>query len=509
MKKPFNAALCLLLAAAATTFTGCSDDDDNIMIPTVPSVEKPNLEFYGLTSSNAIVKYNANNSAATISSMQVSGLGAGENLTAIDFRPGTGQLYALSSASRLYTINLNSGAATAIGTTAFSPAVTGNLKGFDFNPTVDRIRLVTSGGQNLRLNPETGTVAATDGNLNPGTPTIGSAAYTNNMAGAATTELFVIDFATGTLFKQNPPNDGTLVSVGSLQLSGSATTDGGFDIAPESGIALANLTTGGMDHLYQIDLSTGKATDLGMLGTSIIGLAIPTAPVGYAVDGANNLHIFNFMNPGTPVSKPIGNLQSGESILGIDMRPVNGQLYALGSTGRLYTLNTATGAAAMVGLGPVAVLSGTDFGFDFNPLVDRIRIVSDTGQNLRVNPNDGLLAATDGALNPGTPAVTGAAYTNNYPGTTATVLFDIDSNTNMLYKQDPPNNGTLTAVGPLGVDVMSSNGFDIGGTSNMGYAILTVGTTSAIYSINTSSGAATQVAAFPASVKGFAVGLGF
>ena len=163
----------------------------------------------------------------------------------------------------------------------------------------------------------------------------------------------------------------------------------------------------------------------------------------------------------------------------------------------------------MVGLGPVAVLDGVDFGFDFNPLVDRIRILSNTGQNLRVNPNDGLLAATDTTLNPGTPAVTGAAYTNNYPGTTATTLFDIDSNTDMLYIQNPPNNGTLVAVGALGIDVTAANGFDIGGNSNMAYAILTVGSTAKIYSINTTSGAATAVADFPASVKGFALGLGF
>jgi hypothetical protein len=508
MKQSFYLLSCLATALFATTFTSCSDDD-NTATPIIPVVVKPNLEFIGLTASNTLVRYNANNSASVISTTSVTGLQGGENLLAIDFRPGTGQLYGLGSTSRLYIINQNSGAATAVGATPFLPAVSGSLTGFDFNPTVDRIRLVTSSGQNLRLHPETGAVAATDTNLNPGTPNIGSAAYTNNTSGATATELFTIDFTSGMLYKQDPPNAGTLTAIGSLGLNGAATGDGGFDISADGGIALANLTTGANNNLYQIDLSTGKAKNLGKLSTPIIGLAIPTQPVAYAVDGSNNLHIFNFKNPGTPVTKAIANLQASETILGIDMRAATGQLYALGSTGRLYVLNTSSGAATMVGLAPVAVLDGIDFGFDFNPVVDRIRIVSNTGQNLRVNPNDGLLAATDAALNPGTPNVTAAAYLNNYPGTTTTTLFDIDTTTDMLYTQNPPNNGTLVPVGALGVNATASNGFDIGGTSNMGYAILTVGSANAIYSINTTSGMATQIAAFPGSVKGFAVGLGF
>lgn len=488
-------------------FTSCTNNDDEST--STPPVTKPNLEFYGLTANNSLVKYNANNANAVLSNQTITGLQAGENLLAIDFRPGTGQLYGLGSSNRLYLINLNTGAATAVGATSFSPALSGSLTGFDFNPTVDRIRLVTSSGQNLRLNPETGAVAAIDGDLNPGTPNIGSAAYTNNTSGATSTELFTIDYSTAMLYKQDPPNAGTLTAVGALGITASIEGDGGFDIAAGNGTALASITTGGNNQLYQIDLSTGKATNLGKLSTSIIGLAIPTAPVAYAVDGTNNLHIFNFMNIGTPVSKAITNLQAGENILGIDMRPATGQLFALGSTGRLYAINTATAAATMIGAGPFATLDGSDFGFDFNPTVDRIRIVSNTGQNLRVNPNDGLLVATDGALNPGTPNVTAAAYTNNFPGTTTTALFDIDTTTDMLYKQDPPNTGVLTSIGALGINASASNGFDIGGTSNNAYAILTVGSSQALYRIDIASGSATLVGSFPAAVKGLAIGLGF
>jgi hypothetical protein len=489
MTKRFYSLLMLVAISCITFLSSCDKDDDNIETPVV----KPDIAFYGLSSTNQLVKYNANASQTPISATAITGLTGGEKIIAIDFRPATGQLYGLGNSSRLYIINYENGAATALGTASFTPAISGSLVGFDFNPTVDRIRMVTSGGQNLRLNPETGTVAATDAALNPGTPTIAGAAYTNSMAGAATTILFDIDVMANKLYKQDPPNNGTLVEVGSLGITAVATNDGGFDISSDNMVALANVTIGANSVLLPI-----------------IGLAIPTAPVAYAVDNTNNLQIFNFNNPGTPVSKPITGLQASENILGIDMRPATGQLYALGSTSRLYAINMSSGLATAVGLVPfLTPLSGTSFGFDFNPTVDRIRVVSNTGQNMRLNPIDGTVAAVDGSLNPGTPMISAAAYTNNFPGSTVTVLFDIDPSTDKLYTQNPPNSGTLVETGSLGIDVTAENGFDIGGTSNKAYALLTVSGTTRIYSINLTTGAATQLSAFPNAARGFAVGLGF
>ena len=166
-------------------------------------------------------------------------------------------------------------------------------------------------------------------------------------------------------------------------------------------------------------------------------------------------------------------------------------------------------------------LSGTDFGFDFNPTVDRIRVVSNTGQNLRLNPTvmpaESALAATDGPLSftmaAGTPNVSAAAYTNSFAGATSTVLYDIDVRAGgaVLFKQDPPNAGALVNVGPLGVDVESANGFDIGGTSGIAYALLRSAGVTKVYTINLTTGAATAGAALPgnATVRGFTLGLGF
>jgi len=441
-------------------------------------------------------------------------LQGGENILAIDFRPATGQLYGLGSSSRIYVINPATGLARAIGSEAFTPAINGSVAGFDFNPTVDRIRLVTNTGQNLRLNPETGAVMITDGSINGGvggTPAIGAVAYTNSFAGASTTILYDIDPVTDRLYRQDPPNNGTLVDVGPLGLP--ITNVGGFDISPDNSGSIASLEFDGKWELDYIDLATGKAQKLGDLPAGgVIGLAIPTNPVAYAVSESNSLLIFNPTNVGTPVSKAITGLQSGENVLGIDFRPLNGQLYALGSSSRLYTINASSGAATAVGSAGIFTLAGTDFGFDFNPTVDRIRMVSNTGQNLRLNPNDGTLSATDGTLNPGTPSVTAAAYTNNFVPVTppgSTVLYVIDSNTDKLHRQMPPNDGTLVEVGALGINAESGNGFDIGGTSGTAYLLAKFSLTSSIYTINLNTGATTKVADFPMNVRGMAVGLGF
>ncbi|MCW3079573.1 DUF4394 domain-containing protein [Segetibacter sp.] len=490
-----------LMYLSTSLLAGCKKEDD------MP--EKPNVLFYVLSDNNQLLQFNAKNATTAISTATITGLQSGEKLLSIDFRPATGQLYGLGSTSRLYVLN-TSGAARAIGSAPFTPAIAGTSATIDFNPTVDRIRLISSSGQNLRLNPETGTVAATDAPINGvANAVITEVAYTNNTAGAAATVLFNLDATTDKLYKQDPPNDGKLVEAGSLNVDFTGTA--GFDIAAGTNTALAALSVNNTTGLYAINLDNGSTTSYNNLPANlkVVGLAIPTQPVAYSIDADNNLLIFNpFSTTQQPVSKGVTGIQNGEKIVGIDMRPINGQLYGLGNTGRLYTFNVSSGAASVVGAIPL-VLTGTDFGFDFNPTVDRIRIVSNTGLNLRANPNDGTLSAADLTLSPGTPAVTAVAYTNSFAGATSTTLFDIDTNTDRLYRQDPPNNGVLVDLGPIGINATTVNGFDIGGTSGIAFAIFTVGSSAGIYTINLQTGTATKTADFPKSVMAMAVGLGF
>jgi hypothetical protein len=222
----------------------------------------------------------------------------------------------------------------------------------------------------------------------------------------------------------------------------------------------------------------------------------------FALTTSNTLLRFSSVTPNTIAGTvAVGGLQAGETLLGIDFRPSTGQLYGLGSTSRLYTIDPATGAATQVGSGPFSPpLSGTEFGFDVNPIVDRIRVVSDADQNLRLNPTTGAIAATDTALSysPGdpnagqNPNVVGAAYTNNVPVTTTTTLYAIDSNLDILLIQNPPNNGALNTVGVLGVDTSGLVGFDIAADGTV-FASLTVGGVARLYMINLATGAATPI----------------
>ena len=186
----------------------------------------------------------------------------------------------------------------------------------------------------------------------------------------------------------------------------------------------------------------------------------------YGLTVNNQLIRFKNNNPNTIESAvSITGLQPGETLLGIDFRPANGMLYGLGSTSRIYVINPAGVATAVNGPFTPA-LQGTEFGFDFNPVPDRIRIISNTGQNLRVHPDTGLVAFVDGNLNINgatRTSLVGAAYTNpDVDPNTGTTLYDIETDHDFLVIQDPPNSGTLRAVGPLGVDAGQILGFDIG-----------------------------------------------
>lgn len=213
-----------------------------------------------------------------------------------------------------------------------------------------------------------------------------------------------------------------------------------------------------------------------------------------AINNSNILIRFDSATPGTVTTQAVTGLMAGDQLFGIDYRPANGLLYGLafGATGdRLYTINALTGVATFASTLSTAV-NGVP-GMDFNPVVDRLRVVTENEQNLRINVDTGIVNI-DNPLNPGNPGVTGAAYSNNSAGASSTTLYVIDASTDMLFIQDPPNAGTLVAVGGLGVNTGNFIGFDISGLTGTAYAALGTNlTTSEFYTINLSTGAATLV----------------
>ena len=168
--------------------------------------------------------------------------------------------------------------------------------------------------------------------------------------------------------------------------------------------------------------------------------------VGLVADGT--LVCFRDDRPGRAVTiGEVFGLVQDTAIVGIDYRPANNLLYGLGSAGGVYTIDPDT-AEAKLATRLNKPLEGTFFGVDFNPTVDRLRIVSDTGQNLRTNVDDGT-TTEDSDLNipgptPVNPAlgVTAVGYTNNDADpNTATTLFDIDTTSDNTVIQAPPNAG--------------------------------------------------------------------
>lgn len=259
----------------------------------------------------------------------------------------------------------------------------------------------------------------------------------------------------------------------------------------------------------------GAAIALGLAAMSTNAFAVG----GFALTTDQRLIRVQATNPSNArvVGALTGFTNSDTALVGIDTRVQDGALYGVGNNGGVYRISTTNASMTLVNTLTVS-LSGTRFGVDFNPAADRLRIISDNGQNLRHNLAGTTLA--DDALDyaPGTPVnsqgttvsgVVSAAYTNNdLNSTTGTTMFVVDGNLNQVALQSPPNNGSLVATGALGVDPTDSVGFDIftnfdsnNGTilNNIGYASVLNGGTANVYRINLLTGSASLVGtiAFP------------
>ena len=241
--------------------------------------------------------------------------------------------------------------------------------------------------------------------------------------------------------------------------------------------------------------------------TGLVGIAgvssVASAELVYGVTDTQTLVSFDSGNSGSILGGvAISGLQSNEQIRGIDIRPATGQLYGMGSFNNLYTINAATGVATQVGSGPfMPATNGSSFGFDFNPVIDRIRVVSDANQNLVLNPNDGTSTMVtdlffDGSdINAGMdPNIVGSAYTNSFAGAMSTQLYGIDTGLDVLVTQ-ANSAGTLMTVGSIGVDLNDTLSFDISGATGFAYASVVSDdfSSSTFWRIDLSNGSATAL----------------
>ena len=432
----------------------------------------------------------------------ISGITPGQTIEGIDFRPLNGMLYALgydrnTQMAQIYTVDVATAIATPVNITPISlvlgPVGVDRLDvTFDFNPTVDRIRVTSNRDYNYRLNPITGAIAFTDINLNyavadvnaGANPYIATGAYTNSYVGSTSTVLYNVDALLKIVAKQDPPNNGTLNTIGSL------------------GLVTTNIGGG----LYIDDIAC------------FIDRSYPdlTGNLMYALNSNNFLLSYDSNNPSViRKAVPVTGITLNQVIVGMDFRPATGALYALGynsatNESQLYTINVSTGAATVVNAIPtILMLGGNNVGMDFNPVVDKIRVVGANNANYRLN-TDGTLFFTDLNLNYGAadinfgadPMIGAVAYTNSFAGTLTTALYDYDQMLNVISNQNPPNDGALITIGASGImqnltdptsdmDILYKEGMNIAYlTANTGVA-----TFDHLYALDLATGATTDMGA--------------
>ena len=263
---------------------------------------------------------------------------------------------------------------------------------------------------------------------------------------------------------------------------------------------------------------------LAACGTSAPPLAepppTPRKETVHAVTAGGELITFQAGQPQQLLKRqPLRGLAAGDTLVGIDYRVARGVLYALSAEGRLYTLDAKTARLTPVGSGaPLALpLAGPRFGFDFNPAADRIRIVGERGQNLRLHPDTGALVDADptregvqpdgelhyapGDANAGrAPQLLAAGYTYNKNDDKLTTNFALDGALGLLVMQGSregalpvvsPNTGRLTTIGPLGTGPLQDAAFDIADLDNSALAALRIGGRTRLYGVDLVRGRAT------------------
>ncbi|HOB93380.1 MAG TPA: DUF4394 domain-containing protein [Aquabacterium sp.] len=255
-----------------------------------------------------------------------------------------------------------------------------------------------------------------------------------------------------------------------------------------------------------------------LAATVLLAACATTEPVGpprketvMAVTDVAELITFNAGQPQRILKRQaLQGLPAGDRLVGIDYRVSRGVLFGLSAAGRLYTIDTATGALKAVGSAAPAPLAGQTVAMNFNPVADRIRVVSDSGLNLRLHPDTGAVAATDPALAyaPGdaragqAPKLAAAAYTYNKKDDKLTTNYAIDRAAGLLVTQGSvegvqpvvsPNTGLLRSVGALGTGAVDAAALDIADTDNTALAALRQNGRTRLHLVDLATGKATVI----------------
>lgn len=189
----------------------------------------------------------------------------------------------------------------------------------------------------------------------------------------------------------------------------------------------------------------------------------------------------------------VAGLNEGSVLLGLDYRPSDGLVYALGNDGQLYTLGRA-GVATPLGAPQDYGDLSEGVALDVNPQLDVLRVIATAdGRNFATDPATGLLteytrsaygvAGGDAGI---TPKVLATAYNNPvspFPAEAVTTQYSLEA-TRDAYAVQAKNEGTLTTIGVLDVAFGPPSGLDISGATGTAYALLNVGGTQGLYTLD-------------------------
>jgi hypothetical protein len=218
-----------------------------------------------------------------------------------------------------------------------------------------------------------------------------------------------------------------------------------------------------------------------LLGAMFVAALAWTAPSADAQDSQQKRTVFGLTtndrlvafrpaNPRNLISDKRITGIGDDTLVGMDVRPKTGKLFAVGESGAIYSINMNNARASERNQITVP-LAGSSFGVDFNPMADALRVVSDTGQNLRIGEGglgdtftDTPLVYETGDENVGPVPAVGAGYTNNVADAPSTALYYIDAENDVLAtvaEGGTANTGPVATVGDLGVNTTPLVGFDI------------------------------------------------
>lgn len=336
------------------------------------------------------------------------------------------------------------------------------------------------------------------GDLYSGSASIGATAYTNSFYGADGTTMMGYDLQHNTIVYFDANNMATTHTMGLsgffINTSSSVGMDAYYDPATHSNrlyLSARGLLSGG-SNLYKVNMNTGLAISAGAIGNGSMDVRdiavridrnVPATISGQLMAALtlNMRHLVTFDSEDPATIRDmytISGMTSGQTMMAIDFRPADMNLYGLGynSTNaqyQLYRIDLSTGAAVAVNTTPYSINLGTNtkIGFDFDPVTDRIRVTGSNGLNVMMSATTGAVVATDSAFHYGqgdanfgaNASINAIAYTNSYNGTTSSQLLGLDVTTGSLVMLSG-NGGSMSMLSTL-VNIGSYIG---GGSNNNG-----------------------------------------